>query len=179
MWLVGPTPDRPYDVWAPLAADLLVDRFGLRGEPRAEALVDAVLESLARPGASPLPHFLVSWHAPAEVPETVHLGLVPREPADLADRWLTVADGAPVEEPIVEELPAPAGLRLRRSLAYDRDADGGPVVSARYAVDTGHPDGVVLAHTAGDSPGDLLKVVALVDDLLRTVRVTDLPPEVP
>lgn len=176
MWLVGPTPERPYDVWAPLVADLLVDRFGLRGEPRGEALVDAVLESLARPDASPLPFFLVSWHAPAEVPETVHLGLVPRDPADLPDQWLTMADGAPVEEPIVEELEAPTGLQLRRSLAYAGGADGEPVVSARYAADTGHPDGVVLAHTAGDSPGDLLRVVALVDDLLRTVRVTDLPP---
>lgn len=176
MWLVGPTPERPYDVWAPQAADLLLERFGLRGDARGEALVSAVLASLARPDASPLPLFLFSWHAVADVPESVHLGLVPRVPADLAEQWLTMQDGAPVEEPVAEDVAAPDGLRLRRSLAYASDPDGGPVVSARYVADTGHPEGVVLAHIAGDSPGDLLKVVRLVDDLLATVRVTDEPP---
>ena len=176
LWLIGPTPDRPCRRLAPGCGRRPVR--DLRDSPEQEherGVVEAVLGSTARQHPSPLPLFVLRWPAVTETPLAVFLGLMERDPADLAARWLSQEDLDPVEAPVVESLDAGAGTSLHRSLGYGVDANNGVVVSVRYAVDAGRPDALVLAHAVSDVPRDILAATDDIEAMLRTVTVTDSP----
>lgn len=176
LWLIGPTPDRPYDVWLPGAVDALCASFELTDEQEHErGVVEAVLGSTARQHPSPLPLFVLRWPTVTETPLAVFLGLMERDPSDLAARWLGHEDLEPVEAPVVESLDAGPGTSLHRSLGYGVDANNGVVVSVRYAVDDGRPDALVLAHAVSDVPREVLAAMDDIEAMLRTVTVTDSP----
>ena len=176
LWLIGPTPDRAADVWLPGAVDALCATFELSPEQEhARGVVEAVLGSTARQHPSPLPLFLLRWPAVTETPLAVFLGLMERDPSDLAARWLGQEDLGAVETPVVEALSADPGTSFHRSLGYGVDENNGVVVSVRYAVDAGRRDALVLAHAVSDVPGDILAAMDDIEELLRTVTVADSP----
>ncbi|GAB2748495.1 hypothetical protein [Nocardioides pakistanensis] len=176
LWLIGPTPERPVEQWLPAATDAVVSDFGRGAEQaREREHVRDVLGLTARRHPSPLPLFVLRWRELREVPMALFLGLVEREPG-LTDLWLDAEDGESVEPPVREPVPTGAGTTIERSLSYTHDGETGLTIGLRYVVDTGHPVAVVLAHTASDSPGDILAAASDVEDLLRTVRVLDQPP---
>jgi hypothetical protein len=179
VWLVGPTPERPVEQWIPAATEAQIDFFGLADhQDRERGHVGDILASTARLHPSPLPLFVLRWRELSEVPLALFFGLVDAtgEP-ELAEQWLNAADAATVEPPVVDELDAPDGMSLRRSLVYSLDEAGAVVVGVRYVVSTGNPDGIVLAHAASDAPAEILSAREDIEALLRTVRITDTPPQ--
>ena len=137
--------------------------------------MEAVLGSTARQHPSPLPLFVLRSPAVIETPLAVFLGLMERDPADLAARWVNqrgprARRGTRGRVPRGRRRPS-----LHRSLAYGVDANNGVVVSVRYAVDAGRPDALVLAHAVSDVPGDILAATDDIEEMLRTVTVTDSP----
>lgn len=175
VWLVGPTETRPVDEWIPAATELMVGAFGLTEEQQnARELVGEILASTARAHPSELAYYVLRWSHPAEVPLPLFIGMVPRdEVEDLDLRWLAGEGSLTVEQPVVDELVAPPGTTVRRSLPYSLAEDRTLVVGARYVVDTGHPEVLVFAHTASGDPSDVLKAQDDIEKFLATVTVAD------
>jgi len=175
VWLVGPTEARPLEAWLPAAVEVTLDSFAVAADhrPRVAPVVERILGDLAT-FESPLPYVLIRWRELHDLPLPLFLGLLDRAEADTdLDGWFGAADLPVVEEPLQEDLVAPAGMRIRRSLPYSADDAGRLAVGARYVVDTGHPDAVVLAHTASFSPTEVLKAQDDIVALLATVTVSD------
>ena len=176
-WLVGPTEARPLEAWLPAAVEVTLDSFAVAPDqrPRVAPVVELILGDLAR-FESPFPYVVIRWRDLHDLPLPLFLGMLDRTDANahLAG-WLGAADLPVVEEPLQEDLVAPDGVRIRRSLPYSADESGQVVVGARFVVDTSHPDAVVLAHTASFSPTEVLKAQDDIVALLATVTVSDEP----
>ena len=175
VWLVGPTEARPVEQWIPAATEVMVEVFGFTDAQRnARELVGEVLAATARAHPSGLAYYVLRWPSPGEVPLPLFIGMVPRDEVDEADTtWLEAEDGLLVEKPVVDELVAPPGTTVRRSLPYSLSEDRTIVVGARYVVDTGHPDVFVFAHTASGEPRAVLEAQEDIEKFLATVRVVD------
>lgn len=180
VWLMGPTDAVPPEEWVPAAAEVMTRVFGFTGEGDATRrdIVREVLASTARVHPSPLSAYALRWLAPGEVPLPLFFGMVPREgSAEVAEAWLLGSGGVLIEKPIIDELPAAEGVTIRRSLPYTLARGRQVVVGARYVVDTGHPEALVLAHTAADEPALLLQAQDHIAALLATFRIDDDPAE--
>lgn len=176
LWLIGPTPERPVERWLPAATDAIASGFGIGAARVSEREhIRDVLGLTARRHPSPLPLFVIRWRELHEVPLVLFLGLVEREEG-LEHLWLSAEDSPTVEPPVRERVGSAEGTTLDRALSYSHDGEGGLTVGVRYVLDPGHPHALVLAHTASDSPGDILAATGDVEDLLRTVRISDRPP---
>lgn len=181
VWIVGPTPDRPTEVWLPAATEVKAEFFGLGPEQTAaRETVRDVLGSTARRHPSPLPYFLMRWREMHAVPVTVFLGLVDRtEDPELPTQWLDAADALPLEPPVVDTVATTSGAQVRRSLVYALDEDASIIVSLRYLVDTGHPAAFLLAHAASDVAAEMLEARDDLDALMATVTISDEPGAAP
>jgi len=180
VWVTGPTPSRPVDDWLPWAVETTCDNLNVdRDDSEQREYVTDVLRLIGTREVSPLPFLWTQWRHIERVPLILYAGHVPREPEsegdveDVAEAWLRAEASDPVEPPIRDDLEAPAGMTLRRSLVYGRTGRHTLAVAARYVVDTDHPDAVVLAHIASGTPGDVLEACEPVEDFLRTVRLLD------
>jgi len=176
-WLVGPTESRPFGAWLPVAVEVTLDCFAVAPDrrPQVAAVVTRILGDLAS-FDSPFPYVVIRWRGLDEPPVPLYLGLVDRSDADVhVPDWLAGADLAVVEEPLQEDLSAPARPRIRRSLPYSTDETGQMAVGARFLIDTGHRGAVVLAHTASFSPAEVLKAQDDILALLATITVSDEP----
>jgi hypothetical protein len=174
-WLIGPTDERPLDQWLPGAVEAVIKDLGLAGRERPREIVRTVLNDTAARHPSPLAYFVTRWTDPAELPLTLFFGMVERSADDLDEIWLLDADRS-VEKPIVERVEAAEGVQIRRSAVYSADDASDLVVGLRYVVDSGHPQAVVLAHTAGYSAAEMLAAREPIEAFLRTMRVLDSPP---
>lgn len=178
IWLVGPSDTHPFEEWIGPAVDRTLARFELPTGPGQAR--DVVTEILTRIGTYEdlLSYFVLHWPTPLEPPLPLYLGLHERVDQETIDVWLGGADLSTVERPIVDRVPVDReGVTLLRSLPYSNGEDGSVVIGARYAVDVGHDDLVVLARTASFSPKAVIAVQAAVVELLSTVRVVDVEVE--
>ncbi|HET6561428.1 MAG TPA: hypothetical protein VFG72_06105 [Marmoricola sp.] len=159
-WVIGPTEQRPFKQWLPAAVLLMSQIFDVR-QRKERKYVTAMLERIGRPDRGPLPYKLIRWLELGEVPLVASFGMVERGTPELLEAFLAAADSGPVERPVIEDVPAPAGVIVRRSLSYSQP-DAGLFVEARYVIDNGHPAAVALLHAGERSPG---AVVSALDDL--------------
>lgn len=176
VWFIGPDERRGFDEWLPQAVELLRKSFGVKRRQRdVVEFLTLMLARLGRPSESPLPYRLIRWLRLEDVPFVASFGVVPREIAeDGMDDFLAVTDGDPVEAPVIEEVSAPTGTSIRRSITYGRDEiqPESLLIEVRYVVDTGLPDAVAMVHAGAVSPGELMGVLRDLDDFARVIRIT-------
>lgn len=178
VWLVGPNDSHPFDQWIGPAVDRTLARFELPTGPGQAR--DIVTEILTRIGTYEdlLAYFVLHWPSPLEPPLPLYLGLHERVDHETVDAWLGGADLSTVERPMVDSVPVDReGVTLLRSLPYSNGEDGAVVIGARYVVDIGHDDMIVLARTASFAPKAVIAVQGAVVDLLSSVRVVDVEAE--
>lgn len=161
-WVIGPTEDRPLDDWLPGAVELMMRQFAppRRKRERVREYVTAMLTRVGRPGDDMLPYLIFRWPDPARPPDVAFFGLVGRD-EEAADDFLAARETSPVETPLVEQVPAPPGVSVRRAVSYGRP-DSALFVQVRYVVDSSHPDAVVYAQSGSRTPG---AVIDHLDDL--------------
>lgn len=168
-FVIGPTEARPFDVWLPQAVELMKTVLGVRRRDRkAERYITEILARVGRPDI--YPYCVFRWLDLGELPFRASFSMVAREEADAED-FLSAADSVPVEPPTVEEVPAPPGHTVRRSISYS-EIGGGLLAEVRYAVDTGHPEAVVWVHAATRTPGELVDALDDLDAFAASMRVT-------
>lgn len=176
VWLVGPNDSHPFDEWIGPAIDRTLARFELPAGPgQARDIVTEILTRIGR-HEDLLAYFILHWPSPLEQPLPVYLGLHERVDDDTVQAWLGGSDLSTVEKPLVDDVPVTdrEGVTLLRSLPYSNGADGSVVIGARYVVDVGHDDMIVLARIASFSPKAVIAVQGAVIELLSSVRVVDL-----
>ena len=186
LWVTGPTPGRTFEEWLDWAVNTVCSNLAVEStDAEFRDYARDMLRLIGTREVSPLPFWWLRWVERSEVPLVLYAGHLPRDPegpdadelGDLAEGWLKADASAPVEPPIRDDLEAPAGTTLSRSLIYGQSSRQALAVSARYVVDTGHPEVIVLAHIASGSPADVLAGCGPVEDLLRTVRIEDELPQ--
>jgi len=178
LWLVGPTPDRPTELWLDPAVDAVLADFGLQDSvPQVRELVEAILLTTATASGSPLPSFCLRWASFGEQPLPFFFGMFERDGETAsAHPWLDEARA--VEAPVVDEVEGFGGAQCFRSFVYSTSGETGDLaVGVRYVLDTGHPGALVLGQAASDVPGDVLSATDDLEALLRTFRVTDTVPD--
>jgi hypothetical protein len=178
VWVVGPNDSHPFDTWIGPAVDRTLARFELPPGPGQAR--EVVTEILTRIGTYQdlLAYFVLHWPSPLEPPLPLYLGLHERVDRETIDAWLGGADLSTVEQPLVDSVPVDReGVSLLRSLPYSNGEDGSVVIGARYVVDVGHDDMIVLARTASFAAKSLIAAQSAVVELLSSVRVVDLDVE--
>lgn len=163
VWFVGPDATRGFDEWLPQAVELVTHTVPGADDPDRLPYIALVLARIARPAEGVLPHRMIRWLDLDELPLVATFAMAPREDVGDGAWFLDARDGEPVEPPIVDAVPAPDGVDVRRAVVWS-DVDGGLLVETRYVVDQGDPDVVVLVQAAHRVPG---RVVAVLDDLDR------------
>lgn len=152
----------------PHQVKVLTKRFGVRRRDRGkiEPYLTAMLTRIAVGDDSPLPFRLVRWSTLDEQPFIISFGAVPRSDDELEVFLAGGDDRASYVEPVVlEDVTAPQGKSIRRSLAQSQQ--GGELFSGvRYVVDTGDPDGVGLIY-GGNTPERVAEALADVDEVAR------------
>lgn len=173
-WILGPTDDKPFATWLPEATAEMVRRFDVpaTNEPAIGA-IEHTLTTVAQ-FEDMLSYVIVYWPDPATRPLPIYFGMEVRDdPSDAAD-WLAGIDLTTVEKPVVDDVDVDRdGVTLRRSLPYSTNDDGQVLVSARYVVDTSHPDLIVLAHTAAYQAADVIEVQHELVAMLSTARIVE------
>ncbi len=171
VWLLGPSADLPLERWLPVACEHLADRFDFSPDD-AEAVrhVEEVLTATGRL-ENDLSHEVVHWADPTSEAVPVLLGLQARS-VD-TDGWLRGVDLEAADHVHLDESPVlHEGGSMRRSVMTSEDEGGQRLTSARYVVDTGDVEAVVVARVTSDDHDDLMRVEPDVVAMLRTVRVT-------
>lgn len=172
LWLVGPTPERPAPRWLPGAVEVLAESFGLDADDQRREAVQAILSVTVRKHPSPLPWFVLLWEDFERVPVVVFYGLVDRAlDDDVAGAWLTERAEAAVEAPLVEDVAVAEADSCRRSIIYQNHGGDSVTIDVRWALDTGHPDAVVLAHCASTVGAEVFRAIEPFEDVLRSVRL--------
>lgn len=164
-WIVGPTDDRPYDVWHPQAVELVTELFGVEDDqPDVQRYVEAILERIGTSTDDDawVRYRMIHWPVLEEIPFVVAYGLVERHP-DLEDYLLARGQGV-VEEPVVVESEGLHGSTARRAVSYSQD-DRGLMITLRVLVDFGDHEVVALLDAATRDPKVLAAVVDDVDRL--------------
>ncbi|TNC33107.1 hypothetical protein [Mumia zhuanghuii] len=172
VWLVGPTENRPPEQWLPGAVAALVGDWQLTGSEE-QRFVEAVLTRFAADSPSPLTERLLRWPTIHEDPFPAFLGMVDRAhwPEEELDAFLR-AEGEPVvEPPLISEIEAPEGVRIRRALVYSTDGSPAVIAAVRYVVETGDSYPIAMLHASTPQPGRLVEALPDLDDLALTVRV--------
>lgn len=170
-FVIGPTEARPFDTWLPQAVELTKTVLGVRRSDRkAERYIIDILARVGQPDI--FPYSVFRWVDLGELPFRASFSMVAREEADAED-FLSAVDSVPVEPPTVEELPAPPGHTVRRSISYS-DIGGGILAEVRYAVDTGHPEAVVWIQGGTRTPGELADALDDLDAFAASMRVTSI-----
>lgn len=166
-WVIGPTEDRPLDDWLPGAVELMMRQFDppRRKRDRMREYVTAMLARVGRPDDGMLPYLLFRWPDPARPPDVAFFGLVGRDD-DAATDFLAARETSPVEAPVVEQVPCPPGVAVRRAVSYAQP-DTALFVQVRYVVDNDHPEAVVYVQSGGRNPGP---VIGYLDDLDAVVQ---------
>lgn len=168
-FVIGPTEARPFDAWLPQAVGLMKTVLGVRRRDRkAEMYITEVLARVGQPDI--FPYCVFRWPDLGELPFRASFSMVAREEGDAED-FLSAVDSVPVEPPTVEEVPAPPGHTVRRSIAYS-EVGGGILAEVRYAVDTGHPEAVVWIQGGTRTPGELVDALDDLDAFAASMRVT-------
>lgn len=172
VWFIGPTEERPLDVWLPEAVELVKGVFGIgRKQAELEHYVTLMLERIGRPSDGPVPYRIVRWLDVQELPLVASFGMVAREvgEGDL-QQFLSVGDATTVETPIVEDVTAPDGTTIRRAVSYSSD-EGALLVEVRYIVDTGDDEAVLLLVAGDRRPGAIVAALDDLDAFARTARI--------
>ncbi len=172
-WVVGPTENRPYDQWLAEVVPVMEQVLELPpDQPRLKAYLVAVLQRVGQDDEdSPLPYRMLRWLRLPDPPLVASFGLSTRGSDEDHDAYLLAADSGPVETPMVVEVEgAPAGVSVRRSVAYS-EQEGGLLIEQRYLVDDGDPDHVALLHVATRDPADLVGALEDLDEVARRMRV--------
>jgi hypothetical protein len=171
VWFVGPTDARPFEVWLPEAVDLVKGVFEIGPEQaEKEQYVTLVLERIGQPSESPLPYRVVRWLDLQTLPLLASFGMVERSDAVREiEEFLSAVEEA-VETPIVEDVPGPDGLTIRRAVSYS-DVEGGLLVQVRYVVDTGDDEVVLLVLAGARSPGAIVSALDDLDTFVRTAQI--------
>lgn len=170
-WLVGPTPERPRDVWLPGAVEAVCDDFEAESE-EARAFITRVLEVFSLDDDSPLTERLLRWRGIMDEPFPVRLGMVARQdwPEESLDQYLNSLDLPIVEAASIDVIDGGRATRIRRGLSYSH-GDGSLVVSVRYVIESQSRSLVAMLHAATDIPAQMIEAVADLDDLARCVDV--------
>lgn len=171
-WVLGPADDKPFERWLPEAVQSVMSRFDIpAGNASAREAIEVTLATLGR-FEDVLSYVIMFWPNPTKRPLPVYFGLEVRDdPADAAD-WLAGIDLTTVEKPVVDDVAVDrADVTLRRSLPYSTNDEGHVLVSARYVVDTGHPDFIVLAHAAAYEAADVIEIQTELVAMLGTTRI--------
>lgn len=172
-WVIGPTDNRPFDVWLPQALAVMEQLLEVpSGEPRMREYVEAVLRRVGQDDDThPLPYRALRWVSLPEPPFVVSFGLSRRGTDEDHEAFLAATDSGPVEPPYVDPVEdAPAGTTIRRSVSYSQQGPG-LLIEARYLVDPGDPDAVGLMQAATRDAAELVKARDDLDELARRLRV--------
>ncbi len=171
LWLVGPTDERPTEVWLPGATEVLVSSFGIADQARSRELVSRMLRVVLDHAEHGLPHLWLRWPDLETTPVALWFGIVGREgPAEL-EGFLAGVDGDAVEPPVVETLEDSPEVTLRRSQMYRTSTSGELIATVRYVVDQGYPDALVVATAATWELGLFPTVVDDCDAIVRATRL--------
>ena len=171
-WIIGPTEQRPLEEWLPEAVTLMKEVFGVgRKQLEVENYLAAMLERIGREEDERLPYQLIRWLDLRELPFVASFGMAERAGDEMIEEFLRSSDLGPVEPPVVEQLPAPAGSSIRRAITYSQP-DAGVFVEVRYVVDTGHPEAVALLHAGSRSPAEVMAALEDLDAAAATLRVS-------
>lgn len=174
-WLIGPTEERPPEVWLPGATEILVESFGIADQPRSRELVGRMLTAVLDHAEHGLPYVWLRWPALDVTPVGLWFGTVQREGPEELEGFLTGADGDAVEQPVVETLEDSPEVTLRRGQMYRNAGSDELIGTVRYVVDQGEPDHLVVAMAATWELGMFPRLVEDCDTLMRTVRLTGRP----
>lgn len=170
-WLVGPTDDRPVDLWLPGARDALAEDFGVTGHAESRQFIEAVLRRFAVDDSVELTERLLRWRSIEEDPMPVFLGAVQRNEWSAGDIETFLAfEGEELVEPASIDQIDQAASTVRRSVGYGQGEDS-QVVGLRYVADSQDSDLVAVMLTATSRPGQLIEALEDIDDLARTVQI--------